>query len=126
MRYFWCVVFIMIFLTGCNNTTNASMYHTIHSPKGIIVDVPWWLIDSTDLIEEAINEIDMNVPEGWRVRIEVPVFATEYSNTGLARGMVDFDRRLIHVGWRHSPYEDRPLLPALVHEVQHIYNGDFH
>jgi hypothetical protein len=52
-----------------------------------------------------------------------PVFEHSGSPTGIARGITEYDTKTILVGWRVTPYEDRPLLPALLHERDHVLYG---
>ena len=85
--------------------------------------IPWWV--PTALRQEVRDEIAYErVPEDYRWQITVPVFETTHSPTGLARGLCNYTDKVITVGWRHNPYEDRPLMPALAHEVGHARTGD--
>lgn len=74
--------------------------------------------------DEAGAEIDAAlIPAGWRVVVAVPIFEAAASPTGLARGLCDYTTRTITVGWRARPWEERPLLPALLHERDHVLYG---
>jgi len=85
------------------------------------------------LIDEALLEVDDTIRaaeiasgqphrSGWKVRIELPV----YGKSQLLRGHVDYGSGWIHVGWRFKQCEDRPLMPALRHEVCHVLTGAGH
>lgn len=125
-------------LYGCSEQETATDYYPVHfalpsaplteqqTPSGIAVMVPEWLDRFPDLKREAFAEIDgfSAALTGWSVVIREPgSFWTTESETGLARGFVAFDFGEVHVAWRVRPYEDRPLLPALEHEVGHITGG---
>ena len=93
-----------------------------HHADGQRVVIPAWV--PADLAAEAREEIAAaGLPDGWTVIVRVPVFETRYSPTGIARGLCMYKSRTIYVGWRVSAYEDRPLLPALKHEVGHALHG---
>jgi hypothetical protein len=84
---------------------------------------PSWV--PADLRAEAEAEIAAaGVPAGWRVVVMPPVFEHAASPTGIARGICDYESKTLFVGWRITPYEDRPLLPALIHETLHAVTGD--
>ena len=88
--------------------------------NGTPVLFPSWVVMRGD----ALDEIDAAmIPAGWRVVVTVPIFETAASPTGLARGLCDYDTRTLTVGWRARPWEERPLLPALLHERDHILFG---
>jgi hypothetical protein len=90
--------------------------------KGIRVVFPWWLKDYSGFKAEAMQEIDAeNIPEDWVVIVELPTFT--HPNHGLVRGVCDYTNKTISVGWRMQPYEDRPFLRTLKHEVNHIHFG---
>jgi len=97
-----------------------------YTNEGRQVVVPEWLDRDPALRAEAFEEIDTLVPMGWVVVIHDPgSYGILSSPTGLARGHVDFARLEIHVAFRFRPCEDRPLLPALEHEVGHVTGGPF-
>ena len=98
--------------------------HRVHMPR---VTVPPWIAAHPELEAEARAEIDAaGVPEFWVVVIRLPKFDDERyaGGTQLLRGLCDDDARRIDVGFRFSECEDRPLLPALEHEVMHSITGD--
>jgi hypothetical protein len=112
-------------LAGCADAPRSQQAPapTHYTAGGVPVVAPSWA-SKADLFAEALAEIDSaGVPSGWTVRIEVPVFATAASETGLARGLCDYEACLIVVGWR-APGEVRPVLPALGHEILHAVTGD--
>ena len=83
---------------------------------------PVWLAQT--MRDEAALEIDAAmIPAGWKVIVTVPIFETQASPTGLARGLCEYGTKTITVGWRARPWEDRPLLPALLHERDHVLFG---
>ena len=112
---------------GCADRSRSGAVSTgtvVLSPGGTPVEFPPWLAVWPDLMAGALAEVDAaGVPPGWRVVVRLPKFETAASPTGLARGMCDYDARTLHVGFRFAPCEDRPLLPALEHEVGHIFGG---
>jgi hypothetical protein len=84
---------------------------------------PSWV--PADLRAEAEAEIAAaGIPAGWCVVVMPPVFEHSASPTGIARGICDYESKTLFVGWRVTPYEDRPLLPALLHERDHAVTGD--
>ena len=87
------------------------------TPAGVPVAVPSWVPE--DLRPELCAEVDAaGVPEGWTGEVAVPIFRPRCRD-GLARGQcLRWCKRLV-VGWRARPWEERPLLPALAHEVAH-------
>lgn len=108
----------------------------VQSGRGVRVWAPVWLRDG--LLAEALAEVDstasqpdaqgrpglIGVPLGYEVVIQDPgAFSTPASPTGLARGMTDMSAR-IWVSFRMRPWEERPLLPALNHELLHVATGD--
>lgn len=111
------------------------------SPRGVRVWVPSWLRRAPDLLGEAMQQIDTQLPDHYgrdgRIRasdVGVPLhvtviiqapgsFHTYYSPSHLARGLTDM-RSEIRVSWRVSWFNERPLLPALGHELDHVYTGD--
>lgn len=111
------------------------------TPRGVRVWVPSWLRLAPDLLDEALTQIDtqrpdhygrdprilasdVGVPLGVEVVIQSPgSFYTEFSPTRLARGLTDM-RSTIRVAWRVSWINERPLLPALGHELDHVVTGD--
>ena len=120
------------YLAGCSEkrstpSAGPSGGLTLTSPGGTPVTFPSWLAVHPDLMGEALGEVDAaGVPAGWSVTVRLPKFETGASATGLARGLCDYDRRELHVGFRFKPCEDRPLLVALVHEAGHAkYGGCF-
>ena len=83
---------------------------------------PFWLDGYEGYKAEAMDEIDkQNIPSDWIVVVELPKFS--HPDHGLVRGICDYNAKTLQVGWRFAPYEDRPLLPALQHEVDHIHGG---
>lgn len=108
----------------------------VTSPRGVRVWAPDWLDGS--LLDEALAEVDSTQPEAdprlSGVEAGVPVgaecvimdpgaFSTSASPTGVARGQTDM-ASVIVVAWRMKPYEDRPLMPALGHELRHWRTKD--
>lgn len=93
---------------------------THHTAQGVPVVAPSWLSRDPALLADALDEIDRaGVPEGWTVAIRLPKWADESAPSGLVRGLCVRERKVIEVGFRFWPLEDRPLMPALVHEVDH-------
>lgn len=104
MRYLW-----ILLLLSCANSN-----HDVQ-PRVII---PSWANKAQ--VQEEIKI----VPEDWQVVVTVPIFETKSSPTGLARGTCDYTNKTITVGTRLHGFEpDVPYLPALQHEVDHIYFG---
>lgn len=100
------------------SSTAPAPTHT--TTAGIPVVAPSWLSRDPDLLADALDEIDRaGVPSGWTVAIRLPKWADESAPSGLVRGLCVRERRLIEVGFRFWPLEDRPLLPALGHEIGH-------
>lgn len=111
------------------------------SPRGVRVWVPSWLRKAPDLLDQAMRQIDtqkpdhhgrdgrlsardVGVPLSVTVIIQSPgSFHTYYSPSHLARGLTDM-RSEIRVSWRTSWTNEMPLLPALGHELDHVYTGD--
>lgn len=96
------------------------------TPGGVAVMVPEWLDRFPELRAEAFAEVDAQGPAlwGWTMVIHEPgAFYVRESPTGLARGLVVYAPPEVHVAWRVAWAEDRPLLPALAHEVGHIIGG---
>lgn len=108
----------------------------VSSGRGVRVWAPVWLQGA--LLSEVLAEVDscasqpdalgrpglIGVPLGYEVVIQDPgAFSTPASPTGLARGMTDMQSR-IWVSFRMRPYETRPVLPALNHELLHVATGD--
>lgn len=108
----------------------------VTSPRGVRVWAPAFLDGS--LLREALDEIDSTQPEadprlsgvspGVPVGVEVTImdpgaFSTPASPTGVARGQTDMGSVIV-VSWRMAPYEDRPLMPALGHELRHYATKD--
>lgn len=108
----------------------------VQSGRGVRVWAPVWL--SGALLAEALAEVDscasqpdaqgrpglLGVPVSYEVVIQDPgAFSTPASPTGLARGMTDMSAR-IWVSFRMRPYETRPVLPALGHELLHVATND--
>lgn len=86
------------------------------SPRGTVVEVPSWIPPA--LAAEAVAEIDSEAPPaGWQVSIRTAVW--HEPGIGLVRGLARPHSRAIEVGWRLRPHEDRPLMPALRHEIDH-------
>jgi hypothetical protein len=64
------------------------------------------------------------VPRHITTIIMLPgAFYTAASPTKLARGQTDMTST-VWVSWRMRPYETTPYLPALAHELRHVYTGD--
>ena len=104
MRYLW----ILLLLSCANNNHNVQ-------PRVVI---PHWANKAQ--VQEEIKI----VPEDWRVIVTTPIFESEISPTGLARGTCNYTTKTITVGTRIHGFEpDVPYLPALQHEVDHIYHG---
>lgn len=108
----------------------------VHSPRGVRVWAPDWL--SGSLLREALDEIDSTPPEagprlsgvapGVPVGVEVVImdpgaFSTPASPTGVARGQTDMGSVIV-LSWRMKPWEDRPLMPTLGHELRHWHSKD--
>lgn len=107
---------VLLLVNGCARSPSSA-----HAPQRPAF--PSWV--PADLRAEAEQEIAAaGVPEGWRVIVMPAVFEHPASPTGIARGVCDYDSKTIIVGWRMTPYEDRPLLRALDHEVLHAVTGD--
>jgi hypothetical protein len=116
------LLLLALLLAGCADPSQAPTGPTwIATPlNGTPVLLPSWTVMRGD----ALAEIDAAmIPAGWRVVVTVPIFETAASPTGLARGLCDYTTRTLTVGWRARPWEDRPLLPALLHERDHILYG---
>ena len=104
MRYLW-----ILLLLSC-----ASHNHTVQ-PR---LTIPNWA-NKVQILEEI-----KIVPEDWKIIITVPIFESTISPTGLARGTCNYNTKTITVGTRIHGFEpDIPYLPALQHEVNHIYFG---
>ena len=98
-----------LLLLSCNDGSHATQ------PRVVI---PSWANKAQ--VQEEIKI----VPEDWRVVVTVPIFETDASPTGIARGLCSYSTKTITVGIRLHGFEpDIPYLPALQHEVGHIYNG---
>ena len=108
----------------------------VSSGRGVRVWAPVWLQGA--LLAEALAEVDstasqpdaqgrpglLGVPLGYEVIVQDPgAFSTPASPTGLARGMTDMQSR-IWVSFRMRPWEERPVLPALNHELLHVVTQD--
>ena len=120
------LLFALALLAGCADASArpASPAPTHHTAGGVPVVAPSWAVRSENF-EAALAEIDAAcVPLGWVVRIEVPVFECEASPTGIARGLCDYGPKVLVVGWRAPCESQRPVLPALAHEVGHAVTGD--
>ena len=126
MRYalrFVILLLALLLLSCADNKSNVKQPYTDMTPiKQIRVYFPFWLDDYPGYKLEAMTEIDkQNIPAEWVVIVELPKFS--HPDHGLVRGVCDYNAKTLQVGWRFAPYEDRPLLPALQHEVDHIHGG---
>ena len=114
----------IVLLAGCADASSQrapSRAWTL-TPLGTPLLLPSWV--APEFHAEVMAEVDAAlVPAGWSVVVTVPIFEAPASPTGLARGLCDYDARTLTVGWRVKACEDRPLLPALLHEVGHIHGG---
>lgn len=113
---------LVLLLSSCADPSRAPTGPTWEATPllGTPVLLPSWTVMRGD----AMAEIDAAmIPQGWRVVVTVPIFETAASPTGLARGLCDYESRTLTVGWRARPWEERPLLPALLHERDHILYG---
>jgi hypothetical protein len=123
---------VLLVVNGCARSPSSARYYALPSapanlvtPGGVPVTVPSFVARVPTLTADALAEIDAaGIPAGWSVVIVVPAFESSHSETGLARGLHDPEARVLTVGWRIRPYEDRPLLPALLHERDHAVTGD--
>lgn len=88
------------------------------APCGVSMWVPAWLDLAPELRDQAELEVEAaHVPSGYAVVVMDPgAFSTIHSPTGLARGLTDFQARVLYVAWRF-PARGRGL-PALAHEVR--------
>lgn len=108
----------------------------VTSPRGVRVWAPDWLRGS--MLSEALSEVDDVEPEadsriaagarGVPVGVEVTImdpgsFSTAASGSGLARGQTDMVSSIV-VAWRMQPWETKPLMPALAHELRHLATRD--
>ena len=93
------------------------------TPLGTLVYVPLWLDRDQNLKNEALAEIDSSgIPAGIVVFIQDPgMYSWPPSPTGLAYGHTDMNT-YIYVAWRTNG--SYPLLPALIHEVNHVITKD--
>lgn len=124
---------------GCVHAAGAAARPSgryVTSPRGVRVWAPDWLRGS--MLSEALAEVDDVEPEadsriatgtrGVPVGVEVTImdpgsFSTPASASGLARGQTDMASSIV-VSWRMQPWETRPLMPALAHEVRHLMSRD--
>lgn len=146
INYIIAALFLAIALTvsGCSEASAGSK-NKIHTPPQIPgswqladdvkVYVPTWLSLDSELKQRAFDEIkttpglnvagqSVGVPQDWQVKIQDPgLYSFEGSPTYLAFGHVNYVTKTIHIAWRGPGSRATPLLPALAHEIAHIYNG---
>ena len=105
--------------------------------EGVHVFLPNWLTDQKIILavfaelattapaaDPRIPVGSVGVPAGVKVYIQDPgSYSATDSPTGLARGHTDM-RTFIVLAWRMQPWETRPYLPALRHELTHFYTKD--
>ena len=115
------ILALCLALLGCADPSRPIPPTPTHrTPQGVAVVAPTWV--TPELLAEALDEIDAaGPPPGYTVTIRLPKFEDASSPTGLVRGYCDRDGKEIAVGFRFWPCEDRPLLPALLHEVDHAF-----
>ena len=100
------------------------------TPNGGRVRVPDWLTDTTAAFAEIDSTAALNVPghatgvpSGWGLVILEPGLYPWREKAGgpivQASGHTDYARQEIYVSWGGGS----PLLPALAHEIAHVYAG---
>lgn len=121
MKYLLSLV--LIGTLSCASSSHTIQDNSVRTPvKQVKVYFPSWLDNYQPLKEQALKEIDKTaLPEDWVVYIELPIYHIEGHT--LVRGHTDYQSKAIHVGWRATPYEMDPVLPALTHEVDHVLYG---
>lgn len=105
--------------------------------NGRNIYIPYWLSLRPDLKKLAVDEIENTIPQAdsripagskgvplnFTIYIQDPgSFSLSFSPTGLATGMTNI-KDTIWVAWRANS-SDSIMLPALAHELRHVYTLD--
>ena len=138
------VLALGLLVAGCGPSTRYRQAPSDGRPPGRYVTTPGgrllWLprFVTGSLAYETAVEVDttppqadprlvsppVGVPKGMETVVMLPgAFYTPASPTFLARGLTDM-RTIVRVAWRMQPYETKPLLPALGHELLHCATQD--
>lgn len=120
-----------------NTSSPAIVPGSFEQHSGVNVWIPRWLDETPELKANAITEILTTkpesdarisevlagVPSGYTVYIQDPgAFSTSSSPTFLAVGQTDMISTM-WLAWR-SDASKTILLPALKHELRHVYTND--